>query len=130
MTEGVSVAEAEIIARDAAKAALREHAETIPKLMKPVMYEVAETVSARATSDMHRLFNHVFGADVTNEQHLRDLHKDLYFLRDQRVSYEQRRAIARQEVVRSVVRSITQALAAAIIAVLMLFGLNLNLPKG
>lgn len=130
MSEAVSVAEATLIAQDAAKKALHEHAETLPLLMKPVMYEVAETVARRQKADMHNLFTVVFGADVTDTDHVRDLHKDLFYLRDQRVGHEARKAVQRQEAWRAFFKLIGQGMAAAIIALGMLLGLNINLPKG
>lgn len=130
MPDTVTKAEATLIAQDAAEKALHKHAEHLPNAMKPVMYEVAETVARRGTADMHKLFSTIFGADVTNQEHLRDLHKDLFHLRDQRVTYEARRRVVRQEFYRAMFKYAGVVLFSAITAVAILLGIRLPPPPG
>jgi hypothetical protein len=122
MGETLHKAEVEIIARDAAAHALEKHAHDLPRLMKPTMYEVAETVARRNSEDFHKIFKHLFGLDTGDLEHVRDFHKDLYFLRDQRMSHEARRALLRREMLRSTVKYFSQALVAAALALFAIFG--------
>ena len=127
---GVSVAEATLIAQEAAGKALKTHTDNLPALMKPVMYEVAETVARRNSADNHKMLTTIFGADVTNQDHLRDVHKDLYYLRDLRISHEQRVSMRRQEFWRATWRYAILALVTGAGAILALVGVNMsNLPK-
>lgn len=100
----MSKAEAMLIARDAAAEALDQHAKQLPIILKPVMYEVAENVNAMATKNFNMLLSKLLTADVMNDEHIRDFHKDLYYLRDKRVQHESDTATARQEVVKMVAK--------------------------
>lgn len=124
MSETMHKAEVQLIAQEAADKAVAKHSEQIPKLMKPTMYEVAETVARRNKEDLGNLFTQIFGADVKNQEHMRDLHKDLYYLRDQRLSYEARKTLARQEIYRAIIKYVTMTVAAAMVSLAMLFKLS------
>lgn len=110
----VTIAEAKLIARDAADAALDKQSKELPSLLKPVMYEVAESVAARTQRDFIGIFSKVMGADVLDDEHIRDIHKDLYWLRDQRVAKERRITMAFDNIIGSGTKwSVIAALSAA-----------------
>jgi hypothetical protein len=131
MADTVTKAEATLIAQDAAKTALHEHQASLPQMLKPVMYEVAENVARRGQKDLQHLLTAVFGADVANQEHLRDLHKDLYWLRDNRVAHDERKKIARQELLRSAFKLMGTCALAAIAAICAVVGLKVgDFPGG
>jgi len=87
MTE-ITKAEVTLIARDAATEAVDRYNDSLPVMLKPTMYEVAENVASQTEKTFIKLFSKVIGADVLNDDHVRDFHKDIYYLRDKRLDSE------------------------------------------
>lgn len=90
--------EAQGIAKDAAQEALDRHMKLLPDALKPMIYEVAEKVAAKGEAAMRELFSSIFGVDVENKDHVRELQKDLYWARDRRIEHEQDRRMVRSAV--------------------------------
>jgi len=124
MADTVTKAEAQLIAQEATEKALEKYAKHLPDIMKPVMFEVSEIVARRSDEGFNKLFTLIFGADVKDQNHLRDLHKDLFYLRDQRVAYDDRRKVVRQEILRASIRWVGTCAVSAAAAVLLLLGIN------
>lgn len=94
--KAISRLEAQNIARDAAQEALDRHMKLLPDALKPVMYEVAEKVAQRGQNAMTEIFSNLFGVDINNREHVRELQKDLFWARERRQESEDDRRLVKE----------------------------------
>jgi hypothetical protein len=104
MAETVSKAEMQLIAQDAATRALDEHTDNLPRILRPMCYDVAEIVAKRQEQALHALISNIFGADVTDKNQVREVQRDLFYLRDKRTDHDKSVRVVKDQVIRSAVR--------------------------
>lgn len=91
--ETVNKAESELIAQRAAENALQRHMQSLPELLKPMMYEVAEKVSERNRKAVVDLMGVMLGTNLENKDDLKQLSLDAYFVRQKRMKEEVREQV-------------------------------------
>lgn len=122
MGDDIGRAEVTLIAQEAADKAIEKHHKQLPLLLKPVMTEVAETVAHRQRQDYHHMIGRVFGADIDNADHVREVNKDLFHLRDLRIAAEHIKKTAREAIIRTVAKMAGSTLITVLGAVAIIIG--------
>lgn len=102
--EHVTKAEAILLARDAADAAIEIFGRNMAIMLKPVMYEVAENVTAAQEKSFIELFSKVIGTDVRDSDKVREFNKDIFYIRDKRMEHERAARLAKETVLISIAK--------------------------
>jgi hypothetical protein len=99
----LSRAEVEVVARRTVEACQEKFRTDFLYALKPLMYEVAEKVSARNSREMGQILERVLNLNYNDSESIRELQQDLFWMRQSRNSAEQGKADFRNHLIRALV---------------------------